>query len=862
MGMMDKIVNSGIGKVIKWTALGATVISGAGAGQQVMSYQKSRDAGADVFELDKSDADRPEINRETMEKLRNPSKLMEGVTFDTLDGEGMKDFMSGGEKNAKILGPDTVTQKTSEADSAAQKGNVSVTRIDGGSDQDVEIKLPGETFQKFISTVEGTDTAKQIIGKVVSTGDSKVEQTIESPTGVKGSILARVKVPLPTGDFPMLGMQIPKLGSADFYKAPLNSDNYVTVNPTGTDLGSVVEEELPLAVSYDVNSNAPNVKVKSEIFHPGKLPAPPSNDKPYVLLAGVRTTVNAEESNFTVKGKISVDMDLDGKATQGKIDQLRQIMSDKSSSPEQVKRASAQILSLQNRARNAGELGRRLDKAGFRDTLENVMKDQDTDISIQVKMPKKDPLVKAAHYFWLGPDKDNDGMADLYITRDIDTSGFQQVKMGRMDTKASVQGEKNVEGGLAKIGNKVAEKQIHKEMKKAALSMEDEIKDKVRETVEHVTASAIPGFEELANTYLSSFVEGHANSSVEINEPGVKADINFQVKGFQVINHGGRPTAVIKIDVGNDNLQNIKTNFTERLERTNRAVEQGEASAAVDGHLLNSMLRDRSEGGAVDWNFMFQKMKSQGPVEEISFNRDKDGNTVYPKIIMKDGKPVVNLDLTLKLKGKGILEGTGDIAKTASGALDSGVGFVTDNTLGQLGEGGKAVGSVVRAPFKVIDFLVGGAKDVVDSTIGRVVDAAPKFLTGSDISVNVTVPLNVACQDGKLIVEGQSKGLKITDSRHNSEIKAEELIPTRALVSGLAKLVATGAPEDSVGANGKPLVRQEISLKDKGIDLEGIQFEEGNQDKFGDTVPHIRLNISPNEKMADTVEYVILKSMR
>ncbi|MCD4786123.1 MAG: hypothetical protein K8T10_20065 [Candidatus Eremiobacteraeota bacterium] len=825
MGMMDRIVNSKFGKAVKWTALGTSLIGAAGVGQQYMNYDASKDRQADTFEMVQTDVDGPSVTqlKKQFEYSTDVSPLAEGPEQD----------------KAASSKTGTVTVKRAATSSAGE---------------DAEVKIPAKTFQRVIAQIEETPEAQEKMAAVISKVDTQVEGQIETGNRIKGGHLALVRVPMPTGDDPIFNLKVPNVLSGDFYSSPMESNNWTTINPTGTKLGSIQEEELPIAISYDLEQAAPNVKVQSKLIKPDKTPAPPSTDKPYILLAGIRTSVTPEESTMNIKGRIGVSLDVDGTSTQKKIDQLKQVMQNSNSSSDQIKRASQQFVMLQNRMKKSGQLRGRMDKTGSTHLIEQVMKDQTNSVEMPVRMNKDKPLAEATHYFWLGPDKDADGKADIYITQEIDLSGMDNISPGRMKMKAP--SHKDVDGKLLRIGNELVEKTIQKETRKAVRSMESSIRNNVKEAMRKKTADTLPDIEQIASQKLAEVLRKNGQFSTNVEEEGFNKNITASLTGLQVVEHGGKAHAVLRLDT--DGKATGQADFISHLEATNQAVNADSAMVTLDGRMLNEMLKDQKDGGAVNWNQILKSVKESDMVKDVVFNQDANGNTVYPRLIMQDGKPVINIDMSVYLAGAGPVESGTGIIKAGTGIVDEGAKIVTEGTLGQLGEAGEIAGKVIRSPFWLLDQIVGGAKTVIDSTVGAVVDAVPKAVTDAKINVNMSIPVNLSVKNGSLHLEASPRGLKMKTARFGTEQTKEDILPLNLLISAVAQGIVEDSPDAVVGQD-KPFLEKEISLQKKGLDFKNVEISGTMKDKYKDDVPIFNVEVSPNANIAGVISEAIGK---
>jgi len=855
MGMMDRIVNSKFGKAVKWTAIGTSLIGAAGVGQQYMHYDAGRDRQADTFEMVKTDVDGPSVTqlKKQFEYSTDVSPLAGG---DQQDQAKTSDTVT--TPKARTTSTET-TQKTVQAEVkrvtgsghsfSGEQGNVT-----GATGEDARVKIPAQTFQKVIAQIEETPGAREKMDKVISVVDLQVEDQIETGNRIKGSHLAVVRVPMPTGEDPIFNLKVPNVFDGDFYSSPMDSSNWKTLNPTGTKLGAVQEEELPIAISYDLEQAAPNVKVQSRLLRNGRTPAPPSTDKPYIFLAGVKTTVTPEESTFNIKGKVSVSLDVDGSSTQGKIDQLKQIMQNPNSSPEQVKSASQQFLTLQNRIQRSGRLKGRMDKTGSTHLVEQVMKDQENTVEMPVRMKKNKPLAEATHYFWLGPDRDTDGKADIYITQEIDLSGMENVNLGRL--RMTAPSHKDVDGKLLRVGNEYVEKTIQRETKKAVRSMESSLRNHVKKAISRKTADILPDIEQIASEKLAEVLKQNGHFSTKVEEKGFNQNITASLTGLQVVEHGGKAHAVLKLDT--DGRTTGQADFINHLNTDHQAVSADSAMVTLDGRMLNQMLKDQKDGGAVNWNQILSSAKESDMVKDIVFNKDSNGNTVYPRLIMQDGKPVINIDMSVYLAGTGPVEGGTGIIKAGTGIVDEGAKVITENTVGQLGDVGKAAGKVIRSPFWLLDQVVGGAKTVVDSTVGTVIDAVPKAVTDAKINVNMSIPVSLTTRNGSLHLEASPRGMKMKSARFGTEQTKEDILPTNLLISAIAQSIAEDSPETAIGQD-KPFMEKDISLQQKGIGFKKVEVRGTMKDKYKDDVPVLNVEITPNENISGVISRAVGK---
>ena len=845
MGIIRNFVNSKTGKVIKWASFGAVAISSAGVGQQAMHYQESRDPNGDMFELVQTDADNPTYSRNQL-KEKAGVETTPGEKFswgEQASGETAPTKQSMAGSNAAIA-----DSPASERLSRATWDRVGHTGIETAQEQ-VEVTVPGDTLRTMIDTYRETPGGAEKIDGLLNKANTTVENKVEVSAKVEGTSLATVRVPLPTGEKALFHVNAPNLGSKDFYKSPLNPDNWTTLNPTGTSLGSVQEEEMPVAISYSVDQPSPDVRVESRLIDSDVKPRPPSDDKPYILLAGVQTDVFSENDSMEIPGSVKLEQDLDGSHTQEKIRRLQGKMADKGASPEQVRRAAEQVLQLNQRKVKSSRLNGRLKETGFDDTLNKLFDDQQYDLTMPMSLPTDQPLVKATHYFWLGPDRDDDGKADIYVTQQLDLSGIEKVDTGELRVKPKqIDSE---DGKLLNLGSELIQDKVASQMKSTSRNIEEGVKVKAQAALKKVVSAQLPNVEKIADGAVNNLIRDKAKLDTSIDHSLFQKEFNFSVDSIRVVKSDQGPQAVIRVNTGDMAPGQAGVEMAQSLVGTSQ-VESGNILLSGDGAAINRMLKDQSQGGSVNWKEAFSQLKKSGKVSDIYFNKDANGNTVYPRLLMKDGKPAINVDMTVYLNGVGVVETGTDVIKGAADVIDGGSKFITDNTVGKLGKPGKVVGDVIHSPFWLIGKVVGGAKDVVDSTVGRVVDVVPKAATGSKLTVNASIPLDFDTGNGDLTVSADSKGLELSDSRFDSETSPLDVIPTRVMVSAIAQAVAESNPGIAVDQD-KPIATQQVDASDQGVNFENIRFTPGARDKYGDTVPNIQVEISPGSRLPDVM---------
>ncbi|MFP4496878.1 MAG: hypothetical protein ACLFQV_01605 [Vulcanimicrobiota bacterium] len=876
-GIISSLSQGRLGKTLRYVALTAALTTGSGIGQQVMNYMDSRDTTADIVEVVQTDADRPMIENMNFQQLAQASgatraaeaepgatgqleeeaqpqvsyELKTGIRDESraIRGQSIDDVMvmPGEMESAPLVGYEFGQNGSRFPTSIRQTSNNPVTltainAVQQESMEDVSIKMSGQTVQSLINSMNGEHPARQAINENIDNVDTQMESQLENLGEISGSVLASVRAPLPTDEKPMFYMGVPNLGSKDFYKNPTDGSNWTITNPTGTDLGSVREEKIPISIGYNLNQQAPDFKVESRMFTPEQEPAPPSQDKAYVFLMGVKSTVSSEKASMSFSGNVDLTQDLDGKATQAKMDRLAEIM--QNGSPEQVNRASSQVLTLKNRMLESQQLKGRTDKAGVTEMVGNVIGSQDKEFDVSVNFDTGRPLTEATHYFWLGPDKDGDNKADLYVTQEVNASGLQSISVGDMNIRAAEGTQPG--NSILKFGKEKVDQQIHKQIDSHIRQQEGMLKQMVQYGIQESAKGALPGIDEMVNKKFAEQLTKVGQMEHGFQQDDFSKDFQSRINGLEVVNQDGQSYVVAKVDIGDKSVDGLKESFARHVDSSRETVEAGKILVTADGHNINQMLKDRSEGGGVNWGSMLEKVAgSNDIVEGIEFNKDTQGRTVYPRIIMEDGKPYVNVDVTVNVGGIKPVKAVSDISGGASGMVSDGVGAVSDGTIGQLGEPGRVASGVVKTPFKLIDGLVKGTGEILSGTVGKVVDAVPNGTTGSRVPLNLNIPVEVSAEDGKIDLQAHARGMQVEGSRFKVETKAYDLIPTRIIAGALGSLTAEIAQDDLL-SHDKPLMEKSVDLQNKGINLEDARMIDGGKDQYGDTVPIIKIQASPN----------------
>ncbi|MCA9796308.1 MAG: hypothetical protein KC910_31090, partial [Candidatus Eremiobacteraeota bacterium] len=352
--------------------------------------------------------------------------------------------------------------------------------------------------------------------------------------------------------------------------------------------------------------------------------------------------------------------------------------------------------------------------------------------------------------------------------------------------------------------------------------------DKVAQQLEKTT----PEVAMRANRVVdSAFQVGDRGITIHSTHEGV-SDLTFLLGQVRVGDDGNLAVAIkTQPNLGDVPDQQLPPGMT---------LGAGEAGVKLDGTLINTHLRDQSDGGSIDWKSFLEKAEQKADLREVSFGCDQAGQTCWPRIVLDQGRPAVVFDVNVIPNGAKPVEGVTGLVSGATGALDQGAAKLQKGLEEKTGLFGTIVGGILRVPTAVIDGAAGVGKAVVDNTAGLVVDAASEALTRPSIHTGVVVPLKLDFDKEGLNVLPLGDEVRFSNPEQEVPFDVTDLIPTRALANLIARTVAGAAGPSKVGEQAEK-VNLDVNLERLGAEIADLGWSGGREDP--DLV--VKLKVTP-----------------
>ncbi|MEW6282972.1 MAG: hypothetical protein AB1758_30445, partial [Candidatus Eremiobacterota bacterium] len=148
--------------------------------------------------------------------------------------------------------------------------------------------------------------------------------------------------------------------------------------------------------------------------------------------------------------------------------------------------------------------------------------------------------------------------------------------------------------------------------------------------------------------------------------------------------------------------------------------------------------------------------------------------------------------------------------------VDGAMGDLQKDLKKGAGVPGEVVGTVLRAPFFLIDQIAKGGKAVVDNTAGAVVDGVADVATRPTVHTHVVIPVDLSIQGGNLVVTPDGNAVRFSTARGDLGFDPLDLLPTRLLSNLIVNLVADAQGPTEVGSQARKQ-SVDVSLAGKGL---------------------------------------------
>lgn len=626
----------------------------------------------------------------------------------------------------------------------------------------LRVFVPPATLTQLTHNVQDTSQFKELNAHSAAKASQEVGQQLAVLKVPDSKVLLDVSMPLPTSERAFL-----HVGSVDLPSLGMRA---------------LQTESVPLAMDYTTQPIATGLQVHIKNIDP-----PKDLKGPGVLLGVVQVSLTSESGKIPVQGGLNLHLDLDGKASQEQMKKLQGVPGQESL-----------VQHLQQRVQQGQQLHDKVSQQGLEGMLQQGF-DQQLKFEAQV-LTGKGPVAQSTLYLWGTPDSSGDGRMDIQVTQTNNDEGISHLSL----ELTSLQNVGKTPDGLAagQLHNQV-KSALQKGMQENMGKITKDLQRMARERAEKEFAKGGPRLEEVANTQLSKIYQQGQNLKYETGN-GFAPLISAQVGSVQIAQGG------LLVDLQTSAGGSGRADFSGDLNN----LKPGQFGAAMDLSVLNGQLKK------VDWQPTLQQVKQKADLRELEFA--KGG---APQISMQNGKPTVSFEVIVHANGLNATKGVTGVLADTTGGIDKGMGKLQKNLKKEAGGFGEVVGGILRAPFFVVDKVVGGGKAVLDHTVGAATEAA----TRPTVHTRVSVPLTFHTENGHLKVGLDGNSVEFKKAQSQTPFDLLDLLPTRLISNAIVGAVAD--------AQGPEMVGKQLQKQGLDIDLQknlGLAFDEVRLAKDGD----------------------------
>lgn len=626
----------------------------------------------------------------------------------------------------------------------------------------LRVFVPPATLTQLSQEVQGSPQFQKMNADAVARASHEVGQQLAVLKVPDSQVLLDVSMPLPTSERAFL-----HVGSLDLPSLGMRA---------------LQTELVPLAMEYTTQPIATGLQV-----HIKNVEAPKDLKGPGILLSAVQVSLTSESGKIPVKGELNLRMDLDGRASQEQIKKLQGLPGQKSL-----------LQHLEARIQQGQQLHDKVSQQGLEGMLQQGFNQQ---LKFEANVVTgKGPLAQSTLYLWGTPDKTGDGRMDIQVTQSNNDEGIGKISLELTSLE-----------NLGRSPEGLAAGRLHGQVQGALLQgMQDnmskvtqDLQRMARERAQKEFAQGGPRLEQVANAQLSKIYQKGQNLQVETGNrfaPLMSAQL-----GTVQIAQGG-----LLVDLQTSAGGSGRADFSGDL----NSLKPGQFGTAVDLSVLNGQLKK------IDWQPTLQQVREKADLRELEFA--KGG---APKLSMQNGKPTVSFEVIVHANGLNATKGVTGVLSDTTGGLDKGMSKLQKNLKKEAGGLGEVVGGILRAPFFVVDKVVGGGKAVLDNTVGAVTETA----TRPTVHTRLTVPLTFQTEKGHLKVGLDGNSVEFQKAQSQTPFDLLDLLPTRLLSNAIVGAVAD--------AQGPEMVGKQLQKQGVDIDLQqnlGLAFDEVRIAKDGD----------------------------
>lgn len=447
------------------------------------------------------------------------------------------------------------------------------------------LMVPVAQAGDWARNVRRQELVQETIRQEITTQTSRLNDQLGRVELPDGEFLIDLTVPMPTGEQALLHLGNLNLPSLGYR--------------------SFTQETLPLTVKLDgarvTSGLTVNAKqVDAEPVRPDTLKGPG------VYLSSLQVEIRSDREVSTVEGQAAMELDLDGTATARRRARLQELGSTE----------SAKV--LESRLESTRGLKERLKAGGVEDLLRDAFQNQQIDFSVGVRTGKG-TLARITYHVWLGQDADGDGQADLHLAQvsELDRLNEIEVSFQRLERRGELP-----DGWLSKAANEQVAAQFHQNIRRG-----------VSQALSQLPHHAGDGL----NRALAEIrIQGNQEAKKLLGRTTLRAEgQNFSLDSLRI--EDGHLIAGI----------DGKTEFERNPNALPQSFLEGDHSliAVISGGELNAHLANPER---VPWGRILEKVNQANPGRNISLAKNKRGQTIYPRLMWKDGMPALRAQLVIE----------------------------------------------------------------------------------------------------------------------------------------------------------------------------------------------------------------------
>ncbi|MCA9790390.1 MAG: hypothetical protein KC910_01290 [Candidatus Eremiobacteraeota bacterium] len=581
----------------------------------------------------------------------------------------------------------------------------------------VAVAVPARQATDFAQQLRGQPHTRALLRQALERVKTSVDAELQGLSVPPDRTLLDLKAPLPTSERAFLhlgGANLPSLG-----------------------YGALQTESVPLTLDYQVAPFTPALEVDLQLLDQ----QPPQANVDGVYLGSVKVGVRVNQPSHTLTGQARLELDLEGRDSRAAAEELK-ARPDSDANRRQLEKLGQRL-----------EQGRRLAAGPAADLLQDAFHDQRVDFAVRLDSGQGE-LASSVYHFWLGPDTNGDGRADLVVREQTSVEGLARLELHLDRLEAVGQAPEGWVGGF-----------LHGQVEDALLAGVRQLVPSAAEQVKTLAAAAVEGefhqasreLEDRLNPELAALYGQGRQLHVKVGDQTIKL-----------------PLGAIRAD-----RDGVVLAFGRGASR----VEPGQGvSLSVGAQELAQALRDSSQGGSVDWRGLLAQVRQANGLKRLDFGQ-RDGKTIYPRLVQRPGETVLKFDLTAEFK----------------------------SFLGIPG-------------LPVLDPVLG---------LGR-------WLLGATIHTGVEIPLALETQDGVLGLRAVDDQVRFVQAETTLPFSPIRLLPTRLVGDVLANLLVK-TQGGTVGA-GLREARLRLDLREDGLRFEEARWHpsQGLDLKIGVTDEAVR----------------------